>query len=376
MFRKALGKRKKYLGFDTKQRKQLEQGQSIGRVASIHIHPFKSCRPVARESVRLTKNGLEFDRVVMAVNAKNVPVSQRMRPELARIDVDCSVEDNTVTLSPPSSTGLEPLRLCLTHVETDKESAEDIDMHGAVGKCVSFGREASIWINSCLTKLSGRHTEGYRLMCMLKGSLRKPHHTFARALLPNSHHEDGLLLGDLAPFSLVSQASLATLKREMPDAERRDAVDINCFRANVVIETSPELAFVEDHAATLQIGDYSMRVVGPTFRCVETTVDQKTGEAGFRKGLRKAEPLATLKQLRPGGLRFGISGFFPTGAGGSKGFAPLFGIYLGADDPSVSGTIRVGDEVTLKCLKKDPSIISKLVNCALLAFGLDSSYLL
>lgn len=81
------------------------------------------------------------------------------------------------------------------------------------------------------------------------------------------------------------------------------------FRSNIVMEccgtNMKDLGFIEDWFERIEIGNVKLRIIGPTFRCVIPTVDQATGEAGFRKNIRNAEPIKTLKSVRSGGLRFG-----------------------------------------------------------------------
>ena len=84
---------------------------------------------------------------------------------------------------------------------------------------------------------------------------------------------------------------------------------MNRFRSNIVIETSSSkggnLSFIEDYFNEIQIGDTKFRNIGPTFRCVIPSVNQTTGAAGFRKNIKEAEPLRSLKRLRSGGVRYG-----------------------------------------------------------------------
>lgn len=73
-----------------------------------------------------------------------------------------------------------------------------------------------------------------------------------------------------------------------------------------------------------------------------------TGEAGFRKNIREAEPIATLKRLRSGGLRYGLTGILPVTMGGSKSLAPIFGVYLGVQEESDEVEIRLGDKLSVQ----------------------------
>ena len=58
------------------------------RVASLYVYPIKGCRGHQLSKVRLTKWGLQDDRVYMVVNEKNEFVSQRELPRMALIHPD------------------------------------------------------------------------------------------------------------------------------------------------------------------------------------------------------------------------------------------------------------------------------------------------
>ena len=73
-------------------------------------------------------------------------------------------------------------------------------------------------------------------------------------------------------------------------------------------------------------------------------ITQGAGEAGFRKNIREAEPIATLKKHRSGGLRYGLTGMLPVTMGGSKSLAPIFGVFLGVQNESDTAEIKLGDK--------------------------------
>lgn len=153
---------------------------------------------------------------------------------------------------------------------------------------------------------------------------------------------DGTYLSDLAPLALTSEASLELLNENMISGER---IPMDRFRSNIVMSTENSIPFLEDEVTTLQIGKLSTRVIGPTFRCVIPSVNQHDGEAGFRKDIRQAEPIATLKKYRSGGLRFGLTGLLPITMGGSKSLAPLFGVYLGVSNARHEEVVHLGDPI-------------------------------
>jgi len=358
-----LRKRQKKMGFEGKLPRE---GDVIGHVAELNVYPAKSCKKVSVEKARVTNNGLEMDRVVMVVNRKNVPITQRMHPELARIEVECDRRSNEVVLKAPEELGLSPLRLSLGDAK-EKSNAEVIDLHSLSAPCVSFSDEANAWMNDCLSKLSGRNIHGYRLVCLAQGQVRKLKSSPVRFLTQNSENFDGTYLSDLCPVTLISEASTSKLNSEIKAENSK--VDTDRFRSNVILSCRHELAFLEDHVEVFQIGGMRLRQIGPTFRCVIPSVDQETGDAGFRKGVRNAEPISTLRKFRSGGARFGVTGFLPTTMGGSRGFASLFGVYLGLERVEES-EIRVGDAVKVLKFRKPPGIFESAILQLFDTFGI------
>mmetsp|Transcript_14053 Transcript_14053/g.45020 ORF Transcript_14053/g.45020 Transcript_14053/m.45020 type:complete len:409 (+) Transcript_14053:44-1270(+) len=314
-------------------------GSIIGTVSRLNVFPAKSMRGVPVEHARVDRNGLFWDRQIMVINRNKVPTTQRMLPELARVEVTALAPDGSaLTLRAPGA--VPPMRLDLAAARA-RGPLETIDLHGMRAKCAPLGEEADGWINAVLSELGDRPRAGYRLMCIAAGESRRVDASVTRALFRDTKPFDGTALADLAPIALTSEASLAALNRQA-----REAVPLDRFRSNIEMDTELDLAFLEDHIQELQIGDLSLRVLGPTFRCVIPSVDQATGRAGFRSSkVSSAEPLATLKRLRPGGLRFGLTGLLPVGMGGSRSLAPLFGVYMGVSDAAVAGAIQVGDPI-------------------------------
>mmetsp|Transcript_473 Transcript_473/g.1146 ORF Transcript_473/g.1146 Transcript_473/m.1146 type:complete len:410 (+) Transcript_473:183-1412(+) len=377
--RKArLGHKGKLLGLDPQKYASLKPGIRIGRVAKLQVYPMKSCRAVSCESIQVSKDGVLFDRVVCVVNKNGIPVSQRMRPELAQIETSFSIEDNLVILKAPKQCDLEPLYLNIAQIENNLSMAEEIDMYGAATNCIAFQEDASKWITTCLSKLSGRELSGFRILCTLKGATRHPANTPVQTILPHLKAEDGMRFGDLSPFSLASKASLDAVKNQMQDQSKASEIQVDNFRANIIMETESEMAFVEDHIAGLSIGEYGFRVIGDSFRCTETTVNQETGDAGYRKGLRTAEPLATLNRVRPSGLRVGLPNYFPPTRGTVTKWSasPLFGLYMGAQDVAKHGVIRVGDPIVITQVRSPLNIWAKIYNLLLLLCHFDERHMI
>jgi uncharacterized protein YcbX len=73
---------------------------------------------------------------------------------------------------------------------------------------------------------------------------------------------------------------------------------MNRFRPNLVVEAGA--SYAEDDWSEFRVDGLEFRAVKPCVRCVVTTVNQSTGEAGM-------EPLRTLSTYRRGesGVMFG-----------------------------------------------------------------------
>jgi uncharacterized protein YcbX len=122
---------------------------------------------------------------------------------------------------------------------------------------------------------------------------------------------DIVSFADGYPFLLISEASLADL-----NARLQKPIGMERFRPNIVISgTEP---FAEDDYAEVSLGAITFRGVKRCDRCVVTTIDPLTGEAG-------KEPLRTLAQYRLEDQRV------------------WFGMNLIHDG---DGVLRVGDPVT------------------------------
>jgi uncharacterized protein YcbX len=351
-------------------------GTVVGHVARLELFPLKSAQAVSVERAAVGAAGLEADRVVMVLNARGAPVTQRMLPELARLRVDeVNLLRGRVRLAAPAELHVDPLELDVARAQGRAEhEAFEVDLHGLVCRCVPFGAGEDAWLCRVLDLLDDRRgrRSGYRLVTVARGERRHVHWSAARALMRASRPHDATLLADLAPLSLISEASLAALNEHVCGCRRQEgALEPACqcvpadrFRSNLVVRmTDSSLAFLEDHVETLTVGDTELRVMGPTFRCCIPSVCQRSGEAGFRKGLRTpaAEPLPTLKALRPGGLRFGLSGLLPNSMGGSAGLAPLFGIYLGCPDADSRSELRVGDPVRVAKYRDAPGPLATVI---------------
>jgi uncharacterized protein len=251
-------------------------------VSALYIYPIKSCRGIQVQGFRLDALGPELDRRFMVVDSHGKFTTQRTAPRLALV---------TTTLEAP---GMEKLKLPLALRDDAKVVEAEVWRHR--GPAIDAGDEAAEWFSECLGKPS-------RLVRFPPAKLRRVNPAYA----PEEAH---VAFSDGYPELLLSEASVADLSQRAGVA-----LSVDRFRPNIVVAgTAP---YDEDTWQRIEIGDVPFDVVKPCERCVITTIDQSTGNAG-------KEPLATLAKYR------------------KRGNDVVFGqncIHRG------TGTIRVGDAV-------------------------------
>jgi uncharacterized protein YcbX len=256
------------------------------RVSRLFIHPVKSCRGLAVDEARVTSRGFEHDRRWMVVDWDGKFVTARDDARL--LAVRPSIEGRSLVLDAPGAPTLRrPVRAsgrrCRVTVWGDECEAVRDD-------------EASAWIGDVLG--------GPYALVHMPDETRRP------VDLDPAEPEYVVSFADGFPFLLLSEASLADLNRRL----ERPAV-MERFRPNLVIDgVAP---YAEDELEGFRIGNVWFEGRKRCARCVLTTVDPDTGEAG-------AEPLRTLRSYRADDGRV------------------LFGMNLVHRG---EGTVRVGDPV-------------------------------
>ncbi|HEX5100328.1 MAG TPA: MOSC N-terminal beta barrel domain-containing protein [Polyangiaceae bacterium] len=259
------------------------------RVAELHVYPVKACRGMRVSSARVVERGFAGDRRWMIVDAEGRFVTQRTEKRLALVTA-LLAKDEALELSAP---GAGSIRLPATH---EAGARRPVQVWSHVGTAV-LHPEGSAWISAFLGA-------PHFLVYMPDDERRPVNPERAR---PN----DIVGFADAYPVLLISEASLVAL-----NARLAAPITMQRFRPNIVV-TGCE-PFAEDTWATLTIGSLGFRGVKRCDRCVVTTVDPETAEAGV-------EPLRTLATFR------------------REDGKVWFGMNLIHDGP---GTLRVGDELT------------------------------
>lgn len=240
-------------------------------LAGLVVYPLKSARGIEVDAAEVTPTGLRHDRRWMVVDAAGRFVSQREDPRLGRVAP--SLTPDRLRLEAP---GLAPLVLPLA---TGDGPSQSVTIWGDEVEARSCGPEADAWTAALLG-------DDHRLVALAGDDARPVDPAYARP-------EDRVSFADGYPFLLTSTESLREL-----NGRAGTRLEMARFRPNLVVDGTPP--FAEDAWASIRIGDLTFRVVKPCVRCVVTTLDPSTGEAGH-------EPLRTLATFRrtANGVTFG-----------------------------------------------------------------------
>jgi uncharacterized protein len=232
------------------------------QLAAINLYPIKSARGISLPAGQLDDFGLTADRRWMVVDAAGRFVSQRESHRMALIEVALDGKDLVV-----SGAGEGALRIPVPREEARTERVTIWD-----DECLAQdgGQEAAAWFSRFLGT-------PVRLMYM-------PPATF-RTVNPNYVPEKRRVsFADAYPLLLTTEGSLEDLNRRMGQP-----LPMNRFRPNLVVTGSEP--FAEDQWKTIAVAEVTFDVVKPCDRCITTTINQSTGEAG-------KEPLRTLATFR------------------------------------------------------------------------------
>ncbi len=243
------------------------------RVAEIRIYPIKSCGGISVASATLEARGFAGDRRYMLVDRRGRFLTQRERPQMARIRVRTTAggwavdTEGQPTLELPRSLAGGERR----SVTVWRDGLELTEAPASVNRWFS----TALGLSCRLVNM----TEGHR-----------------RRLGPGRGREtDEVSLADGAPVLLTATASLNDLNERLPNPVRM----VN-FRPNLVAATTA--AFAEDEWRRIRVGAAELEVAWACTRCVLTTIDPETAEKD-----PDGEPIRTLKAFRrgPEGVMFG-----------------------------------------------------------------------
>jgi len=264
------------------------------RIASLHSYPIKGSHRNDHDEAVVERHGLAGDRRWLIVDPDGVGLTQRDTPVLSQLHVN------------PVAGGL----VVRTRGMPDLHLAEPID---GPKEFVHVFRSKPQWParladdGGWFAELLGRPV---RIVWQADPGGR-PIDGFGR-------DDDRVSLADGFPVLLTTEASLAAVNDWLVEAGE-EPVPMTRFRPNIVVAGATPWAEDAWLGRTLRIGAMTFRVAQTCARCLVTTIDQETGEQG-------SQPLKILGRYRniDGGLIFGMNLL-----------------------PDATGTLRVGDEVTL-----------------------------
>jgi uncharacterized protein YcbX len=261
-------------------------------LATIGLHPIKSCGALAPASALLTDTGLDLDRAWMVVDPDGEMLTQRELPRMALIRPTLRLSD--LVLRAPGMLGLHLL------LDTVEEPTR-VRVWDDIVKAWDMGPLAAQWFSDYLGTPA-------RLVRFDPDERRLAERRWTRELEAPTAFADGF------PLLVTSTASLAELNQRLADGGHAP-VGPERFRANLVLDGLT--AFDEDHIDELTIstddGPVRLKLVKPCSRCQIPNVDPATGETG-------AEPGATLATFRSdarvgGAVTFGMNAIVLEGEG-------------------------------------------------------------
>lgn len=276
-------------------------------LTSLAVHPVKSAALRRLAAAEVQRRGLVDDRSWVVVDGEGVLVSAREEHGLLAITPDTPRTDPTLArdlrLSAP---GLPDLVLDEPDGPLVRARVHSQELEG-----VPAGDGADAWLRAAL----GR--EDVRLVWCDDPTRRRLNPAYSS---PGDHtaYADGY------PVTLASEASLRRLDDWIAEGaldrgeEPPPRLSMDRFRPNLVVDGAEP--FAEDLWATVTVGDVRFRLAKQADRCVITTIDLDSLTTG-------KEPIRTLARYRLFDQK------------------PMFAVFL---IPETTGTIRVGDPVTVQ----------------------------
>ena len=262
------------------------------RLASLYIHPVKSCAGLRVPRWTVADTGLRFDRQWMVVDTDHRLFTQRQDPRMALIRP--ALTDDALLLDAP---GMPQLRLpfeargATRRVQVWSDEVSGIDQ----------GDAASQWLGDALkAKLR-----------LVRFDASQP-----RIVDPRwtGEHRAQTMFADGYPFLVASTAGMEELNRRLAEREL-PAVGIERFRPNLVIDGLDPHGedFLDELRFETPDGPVAIKLVKPCVRCTIPSVDPATGVQGH-------EPGDTLSSYRAdarmnGGITFGMNAILLEGAG-------------------------------------------------------------
>jgi len=230
-------------------------------ISQLVIYPIKSCAGMSVEQATLTTAGLVHrgvgDREWMVVDPGGQFLTQREFPRMALIAPQLHEGQVSVAFG-----GMPALPLERRHQPEDESRMVAVwDDHVIATDC---GDDAAAWFTQAIGTPC-------RLVRFRESVVRHTSTKWTGGVHAETRFADGY------PLLALGTASLDDVNARLV-AAGRDAVPMNRFRANLVIDGID--AFEEDYMAAFQIGDAVVTPVKPCSRCPIPSIDQETGVPG------------------------------------------------------------------------------------------------
>ncbi|MDR3450839.1 MAG: MOSC domain-containing protein [Alphaproteobacteria bacterium] len=231
-------------------------------IEGLRLYPIKSCQGVDVDRAYAAPRGLQVGQIIdrgwMIVDGNGDFISQRQRPELARVKVELlrvnADQANRIKISVPGF----------------GEQILDPDF-GGDGRQVIFLHKNPVW-GTVAPYAAVQFFRDYLksdvfLVYQKEGDARPCDENFAAR--PG---KDVVSFADGYPYLVTTTATLSALNARL-DAP----VPMENFRANIVIASDES----EYNWRGLCIGEAAIQLVKPCTRCVMTTRDQQSGEQAY-----------------------------------------------------------------------------------------------
>jgi uncharacterized protein len=259
----------------------------VARVAALTIYPIKSTAGTSVETLPLDGRGAIGDRRWLLVDHAGHAITARECHPLLRITpiVSDGDRDGAITLT---AAGMPPLLVAVPSEDAPRRLVRvwDDDVEALIAPV-----NASAWCQAVL----GRPCTLVRL----GASSWRPLQPRYAGPLPTEQRD--VAFTDGAPLLLIGLPSIGALNDRLLAQGHSAQMDPRRFRANVWLEGLG--AHEEDRWRAIRIGSVELGLGTLCARCVLTTVDPDTHDAGH-------EPLRTLAGYRriDGQVMFGVNG--------------------------------------------------------------------
>jgi uncharacterized protein YcbX len=253
-------------------------------IASVNLHPIKSCGGIAVTEALLIETGLELDRAWMVVDAQGEMITQRERPRLALVKPTLRADD--IVLRAP---GMLALHIALDAVE----AATRARVWDDEVKAYDMGALAAQWFTDFIGQAA-------RLVRFDPEQKRLSDKAWTGDVDAENAFGDGF------PLLVTSTASLNELNQRLA-AKGLAPVTMERFRANLVLDglQAGDEDLLDEITIDAEGGPVRLKLVKPCARCSIPNVDPVTAETGHEPG----DTLATYRADArvKGAITFGMN---------------------------------------------------------------------